>query len=68
MFPEKEKQQRAGPPPKYGTKSIVRSLRVPMDLWDSFGEIAAATETTRNEMLVEAMQQKVKTAGEKSVV
>lgn len=39
-----------------------------MDLWDSFGEIAAATETTRNEMLVEAMQQKVKTAGEKSVV
>lgn len=49
-----------GPKPKYGTKSVVRSIRTPEKLWDQLEELAKANGMTRNELVVRTMQRKVK--------
>ena len=57
---EAEKKRGCGPPPKYGVKSVVKSVRVPGDLWESLGTVAEREGTTRNQIIVETMQRKVK--------
>lgn len=45
-----------GPPPKYGSKSVVKAVRVPGQLWDQLDKKAKRTGVSRNELIVRTMQ------------
>lgn len=49
-----------GPAPKYGNPTFVKSIRTPEVLWDQIGELADRHGITRNELIVQTMQRKVK--------
>lgn len=47
-----------GPAPKYGSKSIVKSVRMPAELWENLGILADRWETSRNEIIVRTLLRK----------
>ena len=53
-----KKERGRGPAPKYGAKTIVKSVRMPSTLWDRLGDLADKAGVSRNEIIVRTMVRK----------